>query len=111
MADQFGTRFEFEAYDGGHLYNLVHLLDRGLVKGRTFVQFVIGILGGSERMPTIVQAASTSPVFFLSILAGPSPIRGWRPSLPLLPRPADVGTILLAGQQRFFDIPDEPARD
>src|SRR6516225_8593577 len=27
-----GTKFEFECYDVGHLYNLAHFLDRGLVK-------------------------------------------------------------------------------
>ena len=27
-----GTRFEFECYDVGHLYNLAHFLERGLVK-------------------------------------------------------------------------------
>ena len=27
-----GVRFEFECYDVGHLYNLAHFLDRGLVK-------------------------------------------------------------------------------
>lgn len=40
------TRFEFECYDIGHLYNLAHFLDRGLVKGPLFVQSVFGILGG-----------------------------------------------------------------
>ena len=41
-----GTRFEFECYDIGHLYNLAHFLDRGLVKPPLFVQGVFGILGG-----------------------------------------------------------------
>ena len=41
-----GTRFEFECYDIGHLYNLKHVLDRGLVKPPLFVQSVFGILGG-----------------------------------------------------------------
>jgi uncharacterized protein (DUF849 family) len=41
-----GTRFEFECYDIGHLYNLKHFLDRGLVKPPLFVQSVFGILGG-----------------------------------------------------------------
>jgi uncharacterized protein (DUF849 family) len=41
-----GTRFEFECYDVGHLYNLKHFVDRGLVKGPIFLQFVLGILGG-----------------------------------------------------------------
>lgn len=41
-----GTRFEFECYDVGHLYNLKHFVDRGLVKGPIFLQFVLGVLGG-----------------------------------------------------------------
>jgi len=41
-----GTRFEFECYDIGHLYNLAHFRDRGLVKGPLFVQGVFGIMGG-----------------------------------------------------------------
>lgn len=41
-----GIRFEFECYDVGHLYNLHHFLERGLVKPPLFVQTVFGILGG-----------------------------------------------------------------
>ena len=41
-----GTRFEFECYDIGHLYNLAHFVDRGLVKPPFFVQTIFGILGG-----------------------------------------------------------------
>ena len=41
-----GTRFEFECYDIGHLYNVRHFLDRGLVQPPLFVQSVFGILGG-----------------------------------------------------------------
>ncbi|MGB3424833.1 MAG: 3-keto-5-aminohexanoate cleavage protein [Castellaniella sp.] len=41
-----GTRFEFECYDIGHLYNLAHFVDRGLVEPPFFVQSVFGILGG-----------------------------------------------------------------
>lgn len=41
-----GTRFEFECYDVGHLYNLSHMLDRGLVKTPMFLQLIIGTLGG-----------------------------------------------------------------
>ena len=41
-----GTRFEFECYDVGHLYNLAHLVDRGLVKPPFFIQTIFGILGG-----------------------------------------------------------------
>ncbi|HYB57285.1 MAG TPA: 3-keto-5-aminohexanoate cleavage protein [Alphaproteobacteria bacterium] len=41
-----GTRFEFECYDVGHLYNLAHFLERRLVKPPLFVQTIFGILGG-----------------------------------------------------------------
>ncbi|SMH54025.1 3-keto-5-aminohexanoate cleavage protein [Mesorhizobium australicum] len=41
-----GTRFEFECYDVGHLYNLAHMLDRGFVKLPMFVQIIVGTLGG-----------------------------------------------------------------
>ena len=41
-----GVRFEFECYDVGHLYNLAHMLDRGLIEGPIFVQTIFGILGG-----------------------------------------------------------------
>src|SRR5229473_875 len=45
------TRFEFECYDIGHLYNLAHFLERGLVKPPLFVQSVFGILGGIGADP------------------------------------------------------------
>jgi len=46
-----GTKFEFECYDMGHLYNLAHFLDRGLVKPPLFVQTIFGILGGIGADP------------------------------------------------------------
>ncbi|MCR8725520.1 3-keto-5-aminohexanoate cleavage protein [Frigidibacter sp. ROC022] len=41
-----GARFEFECYDVSHLYMLRHFVDRGLVRGPLFIQFVFGVLGG-----------------------------------------------------------------
>ena len=46
LGDEHGTRFEHECYDVGHLYNLAHFVDRGLVKPPFFVQIIFGILGG-----------------------------------------------------------------
>ncbi|GAB3684166.1 BKACE family enzyme [Salinisphaera aquimarina] len=46
-----GTRFEFECYDVGHLYNLAHFLDRGLIEPPLFIQTVFGILGGIGPHP------------------------------------------------------------
>ncbi len=42
----YGTRFEFECYDVGHLYTLAHFADRKLVEPPFLIQGVIGILGG-----------------------------------------------------------------
>ena len=46
-----GTRFEFECYDVGHLYNLAFLLEKGIVEPPLFVQTVFGILGGIGTHP------------------------------------------------------------
>ena len=51
----FGTRFEFECYDVGHLYSLAHFLDRKLVTPPLFVQTVLGILGGIGANPDSVM--------------------------------------------------------
>jgi uncharacterized protein (DUF849 family) len=50
-----GTRFEFECYDVGHLYNLAHFVDRNLVKPPFLVQTVFGILGGIGTHPEDVM--------------------------------------------------------
>lgn len=46
-----GTKFEFECYDLGHLYNLKFFLDEGLVKPPIFLQSIYGILGGMGPDP------------------------------------------------------------
>jgi uncharacterized protein (DUF849 family) len=50
-----GTKFEFECYDLGHLYNLAYLLDEGLIKPPLFVQTIFGILGGMGPDPENVS--------------------------------------------------------
>jgi uncharacterized protein (DUF849 family) len=40
------AKFELECYDVGHLYNLLHFVEKGLVKPPFFIQMVFGILGG-----------------------------------------------------------------
>ena len=42
----YGTRFEFECYDVGHLYSLAYFVEIGLIKPPFFIQSVLGILGG-----------------------------------------------------------------
>src|SRR5947209_18808290 len=39
-----GTKPEYEVYDVGHLYNLRHLADQGLVDVPLHLQFVLGVL-------------------------------------------------------------------
>lgn len=46
LGEEHGTRFEHECYDVGHLYNVAHFVDRGLLKPPFFVQMIFGILGG-----------------------------------------------------------------
>lgn len=46
-----GTKFEFECYDLGHLYNVKWFVDQGLIKPPFFIQMVFGILGGVAADP------------------------------------------------------------
>ena len=46
LGEAHGTKFEFECYDLGHLYNVAWLVDQGWVEPPFFVQMVFGILGG-----------------------------------------------------------------
>ncbi|MGI5227775.1 3-keto-5-aminohexanoate cleavage protein [Actinoallomurus sp. CA-142502] len=43
---EFGTRFEYECYDIGHLYSLAYFVDKGLAKPPLMIQGVFGVLGG-----------------------------------------------------------------
>ncbi|CAI8862442.1 MULTISPECIES: BKACE family enzyme [Pseudomonas] len=58
---EYGTRFEFECYDVGHLYNLAFFVEQGLVKPPFFIQSCFGILGGLGADPenlTIMRATA-----------------------------------------------------
>lgn len=56
-----GAKFEFECYDIGHLYNVAHFADRGLIKPPFLIQGIFGILGGIggdlENLVIMKQAA------------------------------------------------------
>ncbi len=56
LTNETGTRFEFEAYDVGHIYTLAYYLDKGLVQPPVFLQFVMGTMGGigAEAIDNIV---------------------------------------------------------
>lgn len=46
VGQAYGTRFEFECYDIGHLYTLAHFADRKLIEPPFLIQGIFGILGG-----------------------------------------------------------------
>lgn len=70
-----GTRFEFECYDVGHLYNLAHFAERKLVEPPFFIQCIFGILGGIGADPeNLLHMRATADRLFgqdyyLSVLA------------------------------------------
>lgn len=60
-----GTRFEFECYDTGHLFNLAHFVDRRLVEPPFFVQGIFGILGGmGGTIENVMHFKSTADRLF-----------------------------------------------
>jgi uncharacterized protein (DUF849 family) len=75
VGQAFGTRFEFECYDVGHLYALAHFADRGLVKPPFLIQCIFGILGGIgadvENLTHMVRIADKlfGNDWYLSVLA------------------------------------------
>ena len=70
-----GTRFEFECYDVGQLYNLAHFVDRKLVEPPFLIQAIFGILGGIGAEPeNLMHMKATADRlfgedYFLSVLA------------------------------------------
>lgn len=60
LGEECGTRFEFECYDLGHLYNLAHFVDEGLVQGPLFIQSIYGILGGMGPDPENLATMKTT---------------------------------------------------
>ena len=74
---EFGTRFEFECYDIGHLYTLAHFADRKLVEPPFLIQGVFGILGGIgadvrnlSHMVTIADSLFGDDYLFSAFAAG-----------------------------------------
>ena len=64
-----GTRFEYECYDVGHLYNLAHFVDRGLAKPPLFVQTIFGVLERDRtrhREPWLI--CDESPTSYLALI-------------------------------------------
>jgi uncharacterized protein (DUF849 family) len=77
VGQAYGTRFEFECYDIGHLYTLAHFADRGLIKPPFLIQGVFGILGGIgadprnlAHMVTIADSLFGEDYIFSAFAAG-----------------------------------------
>jgi len=77
VGQRFGTRFEFECYDIGHLYTLAHCADRKLVEPPFLIQGVFGILGGIgpdprnlAHMVTIADSLFGNDYVFSAFAAG-----------------------------------------
>jgi len=77
IGQRFGTRFEFECYDIGHLYTLAHFAERGLIKPPFLIQGVFGILGGIgpdprnlAHMVTIADSLFGDDYIFSAFAAG-----------------------------------------
>lgn len=51
MFDTNGVKPELECYDTSHLHNLKFLVDRGVIKGKLYIQFCLGITGGLPATP------------------------------------------------------------
>ncbi|TWB46819.1 3-keto-5-aminohexanoate cleavage protein [Nitrospirillum viridazoti] len=51
LGDGYGTRFEFECYDIGHLHTLRWFVDQGMLKPPYFIQGIFGVLGGLAAKP------------------------------------------------------------
>ena len=90
MAD-FGTRYEHECYDIGHLYNLAYFLDKKLIKPPLFIQSVFGILGGIGAEPdNVVFMRRTADRLFGSDYVW-SALAAGRHQIPIITQAAMLG--------------------
>ena len=77
VGQAFGTRFEFECYDIGHLYTLAHFAELKLIEPPFLIQGVFGILGGIgpdprnvAHMVTIADSLFGDDYVFSAFAAG-----------------------------------------
>ncbi|MEM9330529.1 MAG: 3-keto-5-aminohexanoate cleavage protein [Pseudomonadota bacterium] len=111
LGEGHGTRFEFECYDLGHLYNLAWFVDKGMIKPPFFVQMVFGILGGVGadldnlmHMHTIAQKLFGSDYEWSVLAAG-------RHQMPFATQSAMLGGNLRVGLEDSLYIgPKELAK-
>jgi uncharacterized protein (DUF849 family) len=87
-----GTKFEHECYDVGHLYNLAHFLDNGLVKPPFFVQLIFGILGGiGAELDNLMFMKQTADRLFGAANFQWSVLAAGRHQMPFLTQAALMG--------------------
>jgi uncharacterized protein (DUF849 family) len=92
-----GTKFEYECYDVGHLYNLAHFLDRKLIKPPVFVQTIFGILGGIGPDPENVMHMRTIANKLFGDQYHWSVLAAGRHQMPLLSMAAVMGANVRVG--------------
>jgi uncharacterized protein (DUF849 family) len=91
LMSDFGTRYEHECYDIGHLYNLAYFLDRKLAKPPLFIQSVFGILGGIGADPdNVVFMRRTADRLFGNDYVW-SALAAGRHQMPLITQAAMLG--------------------
>jgi uncharacterized protein (DUF849 family) len=106
-----GTRFEFECYDVGHLYNLAHFLERGLVKPPLFVQTVFGILGGIGPHPEDVAHMKRTADRLFGGAYQWSVLGAGRNQMPIISMAAAMGANVRVGlEDSLWDGPGTLAR-
>jgi len=92
LGEDCGTRFEFECYDLGHLYNLEYFLDERLVRPPLFIQSIFGILGGMGPDPeNLVVMRTTADRLFGRENYRFSVLGAGRHQMPLLTMGAVMG--------------------
>ncbi|MEO0419440.1 MAG: 3-keto-5-aminohexanoate cleavage protein [Pseudomonadota bacterium] len=75
VGDAYGTRFEFECYEVGHLYNLAYFVRKGRIKPPFLIQCIFGIHGGIGADPENLMHMRTiadklfGDDYYLSVLA------------------------------------------
>jgi uncharacterized protein (DUF849 family) len=92
-----GTRFEFECYDIGHLYNLAHFVDAGLIKTPFFIQSIFGILGGIGPDPECVTFMRETANRLFGDAYQWSVLAAGRHQMPLLTQAAVMGAHVRVG--------------
>lgn len=87
-----GAKFEHECYDVGHLYNLAHFVDEGIVKPPFFIQLVFGIMGGiGPHLDNLIFMKQTADRLFGAPCYQWSVLAAGRHQMPFITQAALMG--------------------